>query len=167
MTSDPPFQIGRSSAVFDNAGGRIMTPEQVTYIEESWAKVVPIGSTAATLFYDRLFELDPALRALFPRDMAAQREKLIMMLDYIVKNLRDLPNLLPKVRALGERHVQYGVQPSHYETVGKALMWTLAQGLGDAFTAPVQAAWRAAYDALATTMQEAPSQHHARQMTVA
>jgi hemoglobin-like flavoprotein len=56
---------------------------------------------------------------------------------------------------LGERHVQYGVQPHHYDIVGAALLWTLAQGLGKHFTSEVEEAWTAAYTLLANTMQEA------------
>jgi hypothetical protein len=35
-------------------------------VQESWMQVEPIADTAATLFYGRLFELDPSLRPLFP-----------------------------------------------------------------------------------------------------
>jgi hemoglobin-like flavoprotein len=59
------------------------------------------------------------------------------------------------VEALGRRHVGYGVRDEHYSTVGEALIWTLAQGLGDAFTSEVREAWAAAYSWLAFTMQRA------------
>ena len=52
------------------------------------------------------------------------------------------------------RHVAYGVEDAHYATVGKALLWTLEQGLGDAFTLEVREAWTIAYGLLAGTMQE-------------
>ena len=50
-----------------------MTPEQITLVQTSFQKVVPIAGTAADLFYDRLFETAPETRALFPRDMAELR----------------------------------------------------------------------------------------------
>jgi hemoglobin-like flavoprotein len=59
------------------------------------------------------------------------------------------------VEALGKRHVAYGVTPQHYEPVGAALLWTLEQGLGDAFTPPLKAAWTEAYLTLAGVMQKA------------
>ena len=49
------------------------------------------------------------------------------------------------MQALGRRHAGYGVRPEHYDTVGAALLWTLEQGLGDAFTDDVRAAWAEAY----------------------
>jgi hemoglobin-like flavoprotein len=51
--------------------------------------------------------------------------------------------------------VTYHVQPAHYDTVGAALLWTLGQGLGAAFTPPVEAAWTEAYTILATVMKDA------------
>jgi hypothetical protein len=55
--------------------------------------------------------------------------------------LHDLDALMPKVKALGMRHVTYGATGGHYEVVGELLLWTLERGLGDAFAPDVRAAW--------------------------
>ena len=57
-----------------------MTPEQITMVQESFKKVAPISATAADLFYDRLFEVAPEVRQLFPDDMAQQKKLLMSML---------------------------------------------------------------------------------------
>jgi hemoglobin-like flavoprotein len=130
-----------------------MTPAQVDMIRTSWTAVEPIGDVAATLFYDRLFELDPALRRLFARtDMAQQKKILIQTLTVVVKSLDRLDQLVPAIEALGRRHASYGVRAEHYETVGAALLWTLGQGLGDGFTPELEAAWTEAYTTLASVM---------------
>ena len=130
-----------------------MTPAQVEMIRSSWTAVEPIGDVAATLFYDRLFELDPALRRLFARtDMAQQKKILIQTLTVVVKSLDRLDQLVPAIEALGRRHAGYGVRAEHYETVGVALLWTLGQGLGDAFTPELEVAWTEAYTTLASVM---------------
>lgn len=59
------------------------------------------------------------------------------------------------MQKLGARHVQYGTKPEHYDTVGAALLKTLAIGLDKEFTAAVKKAWTAVYKTLATTMIEA------------
>jgi nitric oxide dioxygenase len=41
-------------------------------VQSTWAKVTPIADTAATLFYDRLFALDPDTRAMFPDDLTVR-----------------------------------------------------------------------------------------------
>ncbi len=132
-----------------------MTPDQVHLVQQSFLRVAPIADTAAELFYNRLFELDPSLRPLFRGDMAEQRRKLMQMLSVAVAGLRDLDALVPAVQALGRRHAAYGVQPKHFDTVGVALLWTLRQGLGDGFTDDVREAWAAVYAVLASTMQTA------------
>ena len=132
-----------------------MTPQQVELVTTTWDKVVPIRDTAAELFYGKLFELDPNLKLLFKGDMKEQGRKLMMMINTAVRGLRDLPALVPAVKSLGQRHVGYGVQPSHYSTVAVALLWTLEQGLGDDFTMEVRDAWTEVYMVLATTMQTA------------
>jgi nitric oxide dioxygenase len=133
-----------------------MSPDQKTLVQESWRLVVPIADTAATLFYDRLFRIDPDLRALFDGvDLADQRKKLVQALTMTVGALDDLDRLAPVLAALGRRHAGYGVTDAHYATVGAALLWTLETGLGDRWNEDLAAAWRAAYGAIADIMRGA------------
>jgi hemoglobin-like flavoprotein len=77
------------------------------------------------------------------------------VIGFAVGSLRDTNALIPAVRALGTRHVAYGVRDPHYDTVGAALLWTLEKGLGEAFTPEVREAWTATYTTLATVMKDA------------
>lgn len=132
-----------------------MTSDQVTMVQESFKKVVPIAGTAADLFYNRLFEIAPDVRSLFPDDLSDQKKKLIAMLATAVTNLDKLDTIVPAVESLGKRHATYGVTDKMYEPVGAALLWTLEQGLGSDFTPPVRAAWTQTYVTLAGVMQKA------------
>ena len=135
-----------------------MTPQQITLVQTSWQKVVPIKDKAAELFYGKLFELDPSLKPLFKGDIAEQGRKLMSILNTAVNSLNDLPAIVPAVQAMGRRHAGYGVQDGHYDTVAGALLWTLGAGLGDAFTDEVKAAWTETYVTLAGVMKEAAAQ---------
>jgi hemoglobin-like flavoprotein len=132
-----------------------MTPVQIEAVKQSWSKVVPIADQAAVLFYERLFTLDPSLRALFKPDITEQRRLLMTMLGTAVGGLDRLDAIVPAVQALGRRHNEYGVTNAHYTTVGQALLWTLEQGLGDAFTPDVREAWTAAFGLVSGTMKDA------------
>lgn len=132
-----------------------MTPQDRQLVQESFAKVAPIAEQVAALFYRNLFDRDPTLKNLFRGDMVAQGRKLMQMIAAAVNGLDRLDGLLPVVRDLGRRNVEYGVLPHHYDTVGAALIATLAAGLGPAFTPEVRQAWLAVYGLLATTMKEA------------
>jgi nitric oxide dioxygenase len=129
-----------------------MTPDQVKLVQQSFAKVVPISEQAAAIFYDRLFAAAPQVKAMFPDDMTEQRKKLMATLAVVVNGLSDLESVLPAASALAKRHVAYGAKPAHYPVVGGALLWTLEQGLGEAWTPDVAAAWSAAYGTLSGYM---------------
>ena len=129
-----------------------MTPDQVKLVQESFSKVAPISETAAVLFYDRLFETAPQVKAMFPTDMTEQRKKLMVMLATVVNGLGHLESILPAASALATRHVSYGAKAEHYPVVGAALLWTLEKGLGDAWTPEVASAWTAAYGMLSGYM---------------
>ena len=129
-----------------------MTPDQVKLIQDSFAKVAPISEQAAVLFYDRLFEIAPQVKAMFPDEMTEQRRKLMMMLAAVVNGLGNLESILPAASALAKRHVGYGAKAEHYPVVGAALLWTLEQGLGDGWTPELAEAWSTAYGTLSGYM---------------
>src|SRR4051812_43945249 len=108
-----------------------MTPADISLVEASFRLVAPIAEPAAAIFYERLFAIDPALRPLFAHgDMHEQGRKLMQALGFVVGNLRAPDRLLPVVAELGRRHAGYGVQSRDYDSVGAALLGTLAEGLG-------------------------------------
>ena len=132
-----------------------MTPTSQRLVRDSFAKIAPMGTAAAAMFYERLFTLDPSLRALFKSDMAEQGRKLMSLIGTAVANLHQLETIVPAVQDLGRRHAGYGVTRSHYQVVAAALLWTLERGLGAAFTVETRDAWVECYTTLASTMQEA------------
>ena len=129
-----------------------MTPNEIELVQSSFAKVVPISGQAAALFYTRLFELAPEVRALFKGDMVEQGRKLMTMLGSVTRGLNDLDTLVPVAQRLAVRHVGYGARPAHYAVVGAALIDTLDKGLGAEFTSDVRAAWEKAYGTLSGVM---------------
>ena len=129
-----------------------MTPEQIKLVQQSFAKVAPISDQAAAMFYDRLFEIAPAVKGMFPSDMREQQRKLMATLAIVVNGLSSLEMILPAASSLATRHVAYGAKAEHYPVVGEALLWTLEKGLGSAWTPDVADAWRAAYVSLSEFM---------------
>jgi hemoglobin-like flavoprotein len=129
-----------------------MTPQQAKLVADSFKKVLPMAGVTADLFYDRLFEIAPETRSLFPHDLAAQKKKFITMLATVVSNLSEFKRIAPIVEDLGVRHATYGVVAKHYEPFGIALMEALEESLGVEFTPPVKSAWAGAYMTLADAM---------------
>jgi hemoglobin-like flavoprotein len=130
-----------------------MTPKQIQLVQCTFEMLVPIADTAVALFYNRMFELDPSLRSLFPTHMAGQRQKLIDTLATAVRGLETPDEFLFMLREIGRRHVEYGVKPAHYQTMNEALIWMLGEGLGKQFSDETKEAWMEMYQILANAMQ--------------
>ena len=97
--------------------------------------------------------------------MTKQKHQLMAMLAFIAKSLdwteeqwkEDVApeeDLFLVVLALGRRrHSLYKIPDDAYGPVEEALLWTLDQGLGEAFTLDLRRAWTKLYRALATSMK--------------
>ena len=132
-----------------------MNDHTIALVKESFDLVEPIAPQVAALFYANLFEADPGVRGLFRGDMIVQGERLMAMIGLAVAKLDDPDVLIPALQGLGQRHAGYGVRDAHYDSVGIALLKTLREGLGVAFTDDVEEAWALVYGELAATMKEA------------
>lgn len=124
-------------------------------LETSFDVVAPHGDRLMDVFYERLFVAAPAVRPLFARtDLRRQKAMLLGTLVLLRKSLRDLGPLVPKLRALGARHVAYGARPEHYPVVGAALIASMAEVAGEAWRPEYGRAWAAAFDVVAGAMLE-------------
>lgn len=138
-----------------------MTPEQITLVQSSFDRLGPDLPELATRFYAELFARDPGLRPLFTTELELQKVRFAEKLTEIVRSIPRLPELLGHTRALGARHVGYGVHVADYRTVGDALLAALAATLGDGFDAETRAAWISAYSLVAETMLQGAAHPHA------
>jgi hemoglobin-like flavoprotein len=97
----------------------------------------------ADLFYDRLFELDPSLEALFPEDLTVQRRRFMSAVGTAVAGLDDTDAQRPTLLDVGRQSPSQGVLPGHYDTLGNALIWSFEQSLAEQFTPLMKEAWAA------------------------
>lgn len=134
-----------------------MTFHQIQLVKASYQLVAALpAETVGKLFYDRLFTLAPEVRPLFSRtSVPEQSKKLLATLTFVITRLDRPDTIVAEVEALARRHVHYGVQEHHYNVVGQALLWTLEQGLGEAWTPDVKDAWVTCYTLLSGTMLNA------------
>lgn len=131
--------------------GRV-SRKDIDLVQHSFISVEPLSIVIGRTFYERLFEINPAMKALFRGDPEDHGEQFMHMIGTVVTGLDNFDALLPIVRELGARHKGYGVQMPHYAAVAEAFLWTLEQGLGEAFTPDVRNAWVNVYTVLAETM---------------
>jgi hemoglobin-like flavoprotein len=157
MATREQFSADRATSEQNAAA---LTAEQRWLVQASWEKVVPMAPYVAELFYDRLFELDPLLEDLFPASLSehgklGEHGKLWMTaLGLAVAQLEEPCSIAPCFEELSRCHVQYGVRPANYVTMGDALLWTLEQSLAEDFTPRVKEAWGAVYELLSVLLIE-------------
>ena len=133
-----------------------MTPRSIELVRQTWVMLLPDAEEVGVIFYDRLFAADASVAALFANtDMAALCGKLLDTLGVAVQNAHQLSDMQSTLEALGRRHVTYGTRDEHYALVRDALVATLAEVLGDAFTFEVRAAWAELYAEVSRPMRSA------------
>lgn len=135
-----------------------MTPEQKMLVRSSFEALLPDTDTLAAMFYRRLFELDPSLRPMFTISIRLQGHKFMEMLHSVLQHLDRLDEIVMTVWQLGKRHGGYGVQEAQYDTVREALLWAIAQQLGERYTLAMEAAWKEVYNLMAATMKQAAAE---------
>jgi|SRR5579864_293040 len=132
---------------------KALTADERRLVRESFESVRTMAEPIGLLFYGKLFELAPAVRPMFHNDLELQVRKLMDMLSSVVESLDDFESIRPKLEDLGRKHASYGVRPEQYETLTRALLWTLGEALGADFDQRTSEAWKNALGAISQAMK--------------
>lgn len=129
-----------------------MSTDIVTPIRESFDLIAPQADALVSVFYQKLFEDHPQLRAMFPIDMGEQKKKLLAAVGLVVKNVDKLDRIEPALKEMGTRHNAYGTLDAHYPIVRDTMLAAMAQVAGDAWNETYHDAWEAGLNAVAGIM---------------
>lgn len=128
---------------------------EITEIRQSWASMrddqlevsqekANVGTASAFFcqqFYENLLGEYPELSVLFP-SIKSQASSMAGILALVISQLDNLARVKEVLIALGKRHSRIiGVEVTHYELVGNALLRTLADRIQDEFTPELENAW--------------------------
>lgn len=133
-----------------------MTKQQQEIVRKSFELINPKAFEVGDLLYKKLFELEPAVAALFRGDMKEQKEKLMRMLQIAIDDIDNHAELQPKLFNLGRIHHSYGINGHQFMSFQEALLHALRTVLGKDFTPEVEDAWKAVYLYMAATMYNFP-----------
>lgn len=129
-----------------------IAPQQAALVRSGFEQIRHRLEPASVAFYEALFRRRPDLRGMFREDLEGQGMKFMSTLGTVVECLDAPEGMAGHLRELGRTHATLGVKIEHFAPMGEALIETLADELGSAFTPEAEAAWRAAYDGLSRTM---------------
>lgn len=126
----------------------------VSLLRSSFDLVLERQPDLTPRFYEILFSRYPQVRPLFGRRSQQEQAKMLQeALVAVVDHLEDATWLEDNLRAMGRKHVEYGVTEEMYDWVGDSLLSTLAEVAGDEWTPELEAAWKEAYGAIASLMK--------------
>ncbi len=131
-----------------------MTADEMRQLRKSFARVEATGHVGALLFYQRLFEVAPAVRPLFQTEIEVQSKKLMKTLTAVLGLAEKPDEFRETLEDLGARHVEYGAKPEHYPIVVDTLLYMLEKVLGDSFTPKLQELWKGLLAKIAGMMLE-------------
>mmetsp|Transcript_8637 Transcript_8637/g.15612 ORF Transcript_8637/g.15612 Transcript_8637/m.15612 type:complete len:164 (-) Transcript_8637:714-1205(-) len=132
----------------------ISESDLISGVTESWSLLLQKGADVSTAFYGLLFERYPSVRSMFPDEISDQKAKLAKTLDWLVKNLSNLDDVVATVRALGKRHAKYGVVPEQFDAVGECLLETVKNALGESAPRYTVEGWTYVYGIVSKIAKE-------------
>lgn len=134
--------------------------------QKEWVKAtIPTlenhGVALTTHFYQRMLKHNPELKNLFnqghQRDGRQQQALAGTVLAY-AQHIDEPSVLEPVIKRIANKHVSLGIRAEHYAIVGKHLLASIQEVLGDAASAELIEAWSAAYQQLANLFIEFETQ---------
>ncbi|MBJ6144412.1 NO-inducible flavohemoprotein [Hymenobacter sp. BT559] len=132
-----------------------MTPEQKALVTATVGTLRAHGVALTTHFYRRMFEHNPELKNVFNmgnQQTGKQQTALAMAVLAYAENIEDPSVLVHAVTKIGHKHVSLDIRPEHYAIVGRHLIASIGEVLGEAATPELLDAWTVAYDQLAALM---------------
>lgn len=130
-----------------------MLSPQIRALVKGTAPVLKTHGVALTKhFYARMFKHNPELKHVFNQGHQAggeQQQALAGAVAAYAEHIDDPSVLMPVVTRIVHKHVSLGIRPEHYQIVGKHLLASISEVLGEAATEELVAAWAAAYGQLA------------------
>ncbi|CAB5516812.1 Flavohemoprotein [Achromobacter anxifer] len=130
-----------------------MLSPQIRTLVKGTAPVLKTHGVALTKhFYARMFQHNPELKHVFNQGHQAggeQQQALAGAVAAYAEHIDDPSVLMPVVTRIVHKHVSLGIRPEHYQIVGKHLLASIKEVLGEAATDELVDAWAAAYGQLA------------------
>lgn len=130
----------------------MLTANQIALIKASVPFLEEHGLELTTHFYRRMLEGNPELKNVFNQAHQMKGEQQMSLAVAVLayaKNIENPSVLAGAVRRIAQKHCTIGIRPEQYAIVGRHLIASLGELLGEAATPELVDAWTAAYQQLA------------------
>ncbi len=133
----------------------MLTKQQIELVKATVPVLREHGVALTSHFYKRMLSHNPELMQIFNmghQRAGFQQQALAGAVLAYAENIENLPALLGAVAHIANKHVSVGIRAEHYPIVGKHLIASIKEVLGDAATPELIDAWTAAYMQLADVL---------------
>ena len=133
----------------------MLTKQQIELVKATVPVLREHGVSLTSHFYKRMLSHNPELMQVFNmghQRAGFQQQALAGAVLAYAENIENLPALLGAVAHIANKHVSVGIRAEHYPIVGKHLIASIKEVLGDAATPELIDAWTAAYMQLADVL---------------
>lgn len=133
----------------------MLTKQQIELVKTTVPVLREHGVALTSHFYKRMLSHNPELMQVFNmghQRAGFQQQALAGAVLAYAENIENLPALLGAVAHIANKHVSVGIRAEHYPIVGKHLIASIKEVLGDAATPELIDAWTAAYMQLADVL---------------
>ncbi|MDR6197555.1 NO-inducible flavohemoprotein [Siphonobacter sp. SORGH_AS_0500] len=132
-----------------------MTNDQKALIRATVPVLREHGVALTTYFYNRLLTHNPELKNVFNsanQRTGAQPTALAMSVLAYAEHIDNPEVLSQAINRIAHKHVSLDIRPEQYAVVGKHLLASISEVLGEAATSELLEAWGLAYQQLAQVM---------------
>lgn len=133
----------------------MLTKQQIELVKATVPVLREHGVALTSHFYKRMLSHNPELMQVFNmghQRAGFQQQALAGAVLAYAENIENLTALLGAVAHIANKHVSVGIRAEHYPIVGKHLIASIKEVLGDAATPELIDAWTAAYMQLADVL---------------
>ena len=133
----------------------MLTKQQIELVKATVPVLREHGVALTSHFYKRMLSHNSELMQVFNmghQRAGFQQQALAGAVLAYAENIENLPALLGAVAHIANKHVSVGIRAEHYPIVGKHLIASIKEVLGDAATPELIDAWTAAYMQLADVL---------------
>ncbi|MBE9461352.1 NO-inducible flavohemoprotein [Dyadobacter subterraneus] len=144
-----------------------MTTDQKNLIKATVPVLKENGVLLTDYFYKRMFKGNPELKNVFNmanQQNSKQQTALAMAILAYAENIENPAILMPAIDGISQKHISLDIRPEHYIIVGKHLLASISEVLGEAATPEILDAWEVAYNQLASIMSGHESTLYSKQV---
>ncbi len=126
--------------------------DDIHYLQDALVRCLSSGQDLQDIFYQRLFEVAPHVKAMFGDDIARQKKMFSTLLAAAVSEMLDPSALWPQLKQTGDAHRRIGIDRTAIELGREPFLAAVEASIGSLEYGQNHKRWDHLYSALTDIM---------------